>query len=659
MRLRADEFGSYVQRGGGSSVSVLSFPAKPERSASKVPLCGPARPSGCGNAISKRVSALEEYRILDTAPEADFDNLVALAARICETETAAVSFLDERRQWFKAIKGLDVRETPIAVSFCNHALESCEIFQVKDASRDPLFASNPMVTGRPHIRWYAGIRILAADGTPIGSLCVVDSKPRPQGLNELQRMTLRVLAAQVQSLLALRRSVFERQAQLNAQAKLTKKLRHVAEHDALTGLPHRVPFKKRLTAAMRDAEAANERVVLMLVDVDHFKQINDSMGHDVGDAMLRKFSARLRAAVRSTDTVARLGGDEFGVLLKGIDREEEIAAISRSINERLHEPMRHRGRLVECRASIGLAIFPDHAASPEELTKCSDLALAQAKRERGRIQIFSEEMTQEFERETQMLAVAREGIAEGRFLPHYQPKIDLRSGRLVGFEALLRCQNGDGTPMEPESFAQAFADRELAFLMSRRMIGHVLDDIRGWVNRGLAFGSVAINTGATDFYADDFAENLLAELEKRALDPSVIEVEVTEGVFLGRGSHYVDRALALLSERGVRIALDDFGTGYASLTHLRKFRVDVLKIDRSFVGGIGTNIDDTAIVRALIGLGSSLGIETVAEGIETQAQANFVRDNGCDVGQGFLFSAAHAPYHVPAIIAAYGGRAAA
>ena len=608
---------------------------------------------------SRRGIAIDRYKILDSAPEADFDSIVMLAAEICGTQSSAISFIDEHRQWFKAKCGVEQRETPVAVSFCAHAIESPELCVIDDASIDARFAANPLVTGAPWIRFYAGMPILAADGTPIAALCVFDPRPRPRGLSELQQMTMRVLASQIQSLLELRISVLERQDQVAAQSELTKKLRHVAEHDVLTGLPHRGLFQERLTAAMHESEHNRTRVALMLVDVDHFKQINDSLGHDVGDALLRSFANRLCATVRSTDTVARLGGDEFGVLLTGIDCDEEITRIVQSLIERLHEPLEYRGRMVDCRSSIGVAIFPDHAATPESLTKCSDLALAEAKRSRGCAEVFCPNMTAEFERETRMLAVAREGIASKNIVAHYQPKIDLASGLLVGFEALVRCNQLGRAPMLPESFAQAFADRELAVEISHQIQARVLDDVRNWVDCGLAFGHVAINTGAADFHANDFAERLLAEIESRGLKPRMIELEVTEGVFLGRGSHHVSRALSVLSESGMRIALDDFGTGYASLTHLKQFRVDVLKIDRSFVGGIGTNIDDTAIVRALIGLGNSLGIETVAEGIETHAQADFVKANGCNVGQGFLFSPALAPEHIPAIIARYSEKVAA
>lgn len=618
--------------------------------ANEASLAPPPRSVG---ARSVRRAAIDHYDILESEHEVAFDNIAMLAARFCNTEAAAISFLDDDRQWFKATWGFSLQETPIAVSFCAHVIETEAVFVVRDARRDPRFCDNPLVTGEPHIGFYAGTRIVAADGTPIASLCVIDPAPRLTSLSSDEQDALRALAAQVRSLLELRRCVIERQEQLAMQSALAQRLLHVAEHDELTGLPMRALFHKRLESAMHNARRDGTRVALMLVDVDHFKQINDSLGHDVGDALLCSFARRLPAVLRASDTVARLGGDEFGVVLPGIQRDEEIAAIMRSLCARLQEPIRHEGRMVECRASIGLAIYPDHAMTAAELTKCSDLALATAKLSRGCAITYSPSMAEEFERETRMLAIAREAVAENRIIAFYQPKLDLGSGTLVGFEALVRCAQVGAAPILPEMFAPAFVDRQLAAAISEQMLAQVLGDMRGWIDAGLAFGHVAINTCAADFHADDFAERLLAELDAHGLPPGLIEVEVTEGVFLGRGAHYVARALRKLSENGIRVALDDFGTGFASLTQLKQFPVDVLKIDRSFVGGIGCNPDDMAIVRALIGLGNSLGIETVAEGIETTTQAEFVKAHGCAVGQGFLFSPAEAASQVPAMVARF------
>jgi len=258
-----------------------------------------------------------------------------------------------------------------------------------------------------------------------------------------------------------------------------------------------------------------------------------------------------------------------------------------------------------------------------------------------------------------MLDVARTGVSARRIVPHYQPKVDLRTGQIIGFEALVRCTRTIGDPLLPEAFSHAFGDRELAREISSQMLKSVLHDMRRWVAQGVAFGHVALNTCAADFHGDDFAERLLDELKRHQLEPSLLEIEVTEGVFLGRGASYVARALSVLSQSGIRVALDDFGTGFASLTHLKQFKVDILKIDRSFVAGIGKSADDTAIVRALIGLGQSLGIKTVAEGIETIEQAVFVKGHGCDSGQGYLYGRACAARAVPGLIGNQAVRSAA
>jgi len=259
-------------------------------------------------------------------------------------------------------------------------------------------------------------------------------------------------------------------------------------------------------------------------------------------------------------------------------------------------------------------------------------------------------MESDFERDISMTELARTALDEDRIFPYYQPKVDLRTGELTGFEALLRWERPDGELGLPDMIAPAFSDSELALVIGDRMMVRVLDDMQKWVEAGIDFGRIALNTCAGDFAANDFGERLLAALKSRGLSPSLVEVEVVESVFLNRGSEYVMRALTKLSERGVSIALDDFGTGFASLTHLKQFPVNALKIDQSFVAGLGKSADDAAIVRALVGLGGSLGMETVAEGIETREQAAFVRTCGCTLAQGFLFGAARPAAEIPHIV---------
>lgn len=620
---------------------------------------GRAKPPGEGRVAAMRRRAIAQYRILDTLPESNFDAVAALAGKVCNTPFAAISFIDDDRQWFKAQYGLGVCETPIGQSFCSHAIRQNEIFLVPDARIDPRFSNNPLVTGSPHLRFYAGAPIRAADGTPIAALCVMDDRPREEGLCDTQRMTLAVLAQQVEAQLGLRLAVIERDAHAEEQRAMARDLKHVAEHDPLTGLVNRRVFNNCLEDALRESNDTKTRTALMLFDVDHFKQLNDSLGHDVGDILLCSFAKRLRSIVRSGDTVARLGGDEFAVILTGVDQKEELTGVLRSLNDRLREPLRHAGRVIECRASIGVAIYPDDANTAGCLVKHSDLALAVAKQERGRAITFHPQMAEEFCQRERLLELAREAIANDRIMPFYQPKIDLWTGALVGFEALVRRVGGEDPEASSNMFAAAFEDRELSAEIGRRMLAGACADMRGWSNARIDFGHVAINSCAADFAGNGFAEQLLDTIEEYGLNPCQFELEVTEDVFLGRRAHHVARALDKLSASGLRIALDDFGTGYASLTHLKQFPVNVLKIDRSFVSGIGRNADDAAIVCALIALGKSLGITTVAEGIETQQQAAFVRAHGCTLGQGFLYGAAHPAIDVPAMLAAFARKAVA
>jgi diguanylate cyclase (GGDEF)-like protein len=608
-------------------------------------------PAGAADGSARnRRNAIARYRIIDTAAERDFDNIVKLAAQIFDVAHAAISFVLEDRQWFKAQHGLAFCETPVEHSFCVHALGYPDIFWISDAKKNPDFANNPLVIGPPGVSFYAGMRVLANDGTPIATLCVFDPAPRGAGPTEAEQLTLKVLASQVQSLLELRRALIAQRHLAARRAAMTRKVRRMADRDDLTDLPRRRLFRKRLAAAIDEAQRMQTRVAVFLIDVDHFKMINDSLGHDAGDTLLVAFAKRLRASIRKSDLIARLGGDEFGVIVSDIDSLARIKPMIDSLLSRLHRPFRHRDRMIDCQASMGVAIYPDHADTVDGLIKCSDLALATAKTARGGAEIFDEKMSESYASETRMLALARVGVANREMLPHYQLKLDLQTGALAGFEALVRYQRPNEPALLPEKFSHAFSDQKLAVEIGKQMLEHVLNDMRDWSDRNIAFGHVAINSSAADFRADDFAERLLTALDRRALSPALIELEVTEGVFLGREAHHVARALTLLNQHGVRIALDDFGTGFASLTHLKQFPVDVIKIDQSFIGGIGIDPDDTVIVRALIGLGKSLGIKTVAEGVETAMQSQFVRQHGCNFGQGFLYGDAVPAREVPTLI---------
>ncbi|HEY0113355.1 MAG TPA: EAL domain-containing protein [Allosphingosinicella sp.] len=420
-----------------------------------------------------------------------------------------------------------------------------------------------------------------------------------------------------------------------------------ASHDSLTGLPNRFLLQRRLDEAIAHAETTGEGFALFLLDVDDFKRVNDTVGHDAGDALLLAFAQRLQAGVRDGDTVARLGGDEFAILLRGTTCEIQLTEAYERLRDKLREPCIHAGRVMECGASIGASLYPRDGGDRSELLKNADLALYSTKAAGGAgLSFFRPQMRMEMQKRASMLSLAHTALREDRIVPHYQPKVDLRSGARSGFEALLRWRHPRWGMQLPSTVSAAFEDLNLAAEISDCMIAAVIRDIRCWLDDGVEFGHVAVNASAAEFRRGDFAERLLERLDKAGVPAECFQLEVTETVFLGRGAEYVERALKMLSAAGVAIALDDFGTGYASLSHLKQFPVHILKIDRSFVADLHSGGGGVAIVNAVVGLGRSLGIQTVAEGVETEAQHEILAGLGCDYGQGFLYGKAIAAREV-------------
>lgn len=433
------------------------------------------------------------------------------------------------------------------------------------------------------------------------------------------------------------------------QKKSEERALWMAHHDSLTGLPNRALLQDRLEAMLGDIHQP-EQGALLILDVDNFKTINDTLGHDAGDALLCTFAARLQSALADNALVARTGGDEFAIILPS-HTEDGVRAVTGAIFDSLREPFSHDGRLLECCASIGASLIPRDGKNHSEILKSADIALYAAKAGgRAQLKIFEPSMMAEVERHQAMIASARQALRRKTITPYYQPKISLQTSRITGFEALLRWHDHEGQLQGPETLKAGFDDPALGGPLSERILEGVLNDIDVWIRDGVDFGHVAINVTASDFRRGCYAERLLERLVERNIPPAAIQVEVTETVFLGRGAGFVESALRKLSEHGIRIALDDFGTGYASLSHLNQFPVDMLKIDRSFISEIGTNRDAEAISATVINLGRCLGLEVIAEGIETQEQESHLVGLGCDTGQGYLYSRALPAIEIPQIL---------
>ena len=428
---------------------------------------------------------------------------------------------------------------------------------------------------------------------------------------------------------------------VSEQRRSEEMARWAAMHDPLTKLANRSHLTRELKRAIRCGKRAKTPFALVLVDVDHFKTVNDTLGHDAGDALLCWFADQLSGSVRPGDLVSRLGGDEFALLLRGVGVSDDLQPIVDRLMGALREPFLFKGRIMDPGASFGAALFPADGETGQVLLKNADVALYAAKAAgRGVCTVYAPEMRAQMQRRASMNSMAKQALAENWIRPHYQPKVLLASGKLAGFEALLRWLHPTKGMQMPQTVAAAFEDLDLAQQLTHRMLALVLQDMRKWEDAGIQYGHVAINAAAADFRRGDFAERLLNALLHAAIPTSRLQVEVTETVFLGRGAECVESALKLLSREGVKVALDDFGTGYASLSHLKQFPVDILKIDRSFVSDLNDYGEGSAIVRAVVNLGQGLDIAVVAEGVETPAQHKELLRLGCQQAQGHLYGRA-------------------
>jgi len=428
------------------------------------------------------------------------------------------------------------------------------------------------------------------------------------------------------------------------------RIRDLAERDPLTGLPNRAHFQSELQRAL----GGGAGVGLILLDLDNFKQVNDTLGHDAGDLLLQIVARRLRDALRSEDTLGRLGGDEFAILLRPPLDERSVAEVAERIVEALREPWTYARRMLDTRGSLGIALAPQHDTTPAGLLKCADIALYTAKSVgRGGYVLYAPAMRSLMQQQVRSTDTARQALAEDGLIPHYQPKVELRTGQLRGFEALLRVRQSAGRLQSPSAISAAFEDGDLAVAISDRILDKAVSDMGRWLAGGVDFGSIAVNAGAPELRRADFADRVLDRLEAAGVPAAMLEIEVNETVFFGRGSERIEQTIGELSRAGVRIALDDFGTGFASLSHLRRLPVDAVKLDRSFVRKLGRQGGDEAIVRAVVALGASLDIEVVAEGVESEEQSALLRKIGCAVGQGFHLGKPVPAAGVPEIVRAH------
>jgi diguanylate cyclase (GGDEF)-like protein len=426
----------------------------------------------------------------------------------------------------------------------------------------------------------------------------------------------------------------ERMADLQqAQAALTLQ----ATHDALTGLPNRNLLVDRISIALLEAKRSRRCTAVLFIDLDHFKQINDTQGHAAGDNVLRKVAEQLTAVVRPHDTVARLGGDEFVVLAANVEsRAHAIDIGARLVTELSHRP----GDGDQVGASIGISVSIGGRGTAEILLNEADKAMYQAKsRGRGRVEVFDAALGREVQQRSSAQRMLQAALDDRRIIVYYQPVIDLATGRIVGFEALARIAENDGTILPPLDFISVAEDSGLVVPLGMQVLEMACEEARGWLPAGAPMIplTIAVNLSARQFEPGDLTAVVRASLEQTGLDPTCLHLELTETAIIDLRPDIL-RQLELIRELGVQIGLDDFGTGYASLTHLRRLPLSFVKIDQTFVQGIGEDQSDERIVSAVVDLAANLGLRSIAEGVETIDQLSRLRELGCDQGQGYLFA---------------------
>jgi len=417
----------------------------------------------------------------------------------------------------------------------------------------------------------------------------------------------------------------------------------LAHFDQLTSLPNRTLLRERVDHAIARAMRGGSGVATLILDMDRFKEINDMLGHEIGDKLLVEAARRIRASVRDQDTVARLGGDEFAVVLEGVSEAKEVLPVIERIIASLGEVTQIGGRELNSSISIGIAMYPENGNDLSELLRAADLAMYQAKSSgRGRYQFFADAMQEEAQSRHALEWALRRAVERNEFELVYQPQLCLRTGTVIGVEALLRWMSPTRGLLTPYHFIAGLEEFGLINQVGEWVLQTACEQIRRWQAMRFAPMRIAVNVSAQQFEDPMLIDKIRSALKETRLPPELLELELTESCLMSDPA----QASALLREIrdvGVRIAIDDFGTGYSSLTYLHEFPLSALKIDKNFVQSVESNDRGGPISKMIIGLGQNLGLEVIAEGVETEVQLEYMREHGCDVAQGYLYARPESP----------------
>ncbi|MCU1787834.1 GGDEF and EAL domain-containing protein [Pectobacterium polaris] len=690
----------------------------------------------------KRLAALREYGIKNVLFDPGLSNLISLAANIFSVPIVLVSLVEAERQLFAASVGVPFCETPRDISFCAHTILKKKIMVVPDALKDARFKNNPLVVGVPYIRFYAGIPLITPSGHAIGTLCIIDLKPRTT-FTKRDEHNLQDLASLVMDKLEMRRLELARKAsqvrfeniantspdtilcvnekgmitfwntaaehmleytdeeiigrsintivpdafvvqlnhlvtdrdslmkgvtlELNVQAKsgslvpvelsvsmwedndnvsygailrdITERRRNeerlflLAHLDPLTGLANRTLLTSNLETALKNEPA----VCIMMVDLDGFKDVNDSLGHSSGDNILVHVAKKIKATVRSGDVVARMGGDEFALLFPGLSDKKVAGKIAEQIIHEISQAMIIDDHQINISASIGAVLYPEYGLTVQDLLTSADLALYQAKSEgRNCYRFFTRELLEVFQAKHAFQLEFVRAYEQHEFEMFYQPQVKLATNEIVGAEALLRWRHPERGLLSPAAFLTALENGPWAERIGDWIVETACRQAAEWSQASDSYFRISINLFSAQFRTGMLAQKIMDILARTGLQPSSLELEITENIIL-RYDESMLQPLNTLREAGIGIAFDDYGTGYASLSMLKNYPVTRLKIDQTFVRTMCESPPDAAIVRAILYLGKSFGLGVIAEGVETLEQSERLRGKGCEEAQGYLF----------------------
>jgi diguanylate cyclase (GGDEF)-like protein len=437
------------------------------------------------------------------------------------------------------------------------------------------------------------------------------------------------------------------------EAKLAhaERIQYLAYHDGLTALPNRALFSKMLEQGIHQARRYDRMLAVLFLDLDRFKQINDTLGHEAGDQLLQDVAARLQSCLRESDTVARFGGDEFVVLLPEFEDEKFLMTVAQKLLSVVSMPVAVRDQQLVCTTSIGVAVYPRDGQDEQTLMKCADVAMYHAKAEgKNNFQFYSKSLQGNSFKRLTLEASLRHALERGELEIHYQPKVSVETQQITGMEALLRWQSPEHGLVPPSEFIPIAEDTGLIGSIAGWALERACVQNVAWHNSGLPPVCVAVNLSARQFHDDRLLEDITHVLESTGIDPTLLELEITESMLMLNVEKGI-RTLRALRDMQVRLAIDDFGTGYSSLSNLKRFPLNTLKIDRAFISALPNDAEDRVITQAIIGLGKALSMCVVAEGVETREQVQFLRERGCDQYQGYYFSKAVAATKFASLLA--------